>query len=213
MEVVNFDYLVNAERVLTYADVNLQEDYILLGKYDPRRRDFKLTDYPPFAIPASEVFGYNEVRDENIPLPHRQILDFQGLGVTVTDDLINKKTIVTIPGGGVTPGPVVITLSALTVNYIITTNARYTIVNFDAPLNSDHTFDTVLTGAQLGDKLLIMTTCDVLALSVNLTFSASKYYIWACAASVNAVDLTGIERNVLHFVFDGTKWVSTYDNC
>ena len=100
MDIVNFDYLVNAERILTYKDVNLQEDYIILGKHDPRRRDFKATDYPVWAIPASEVFGYNEIRDENVILPHRQIIDFQGAGVTATDDPINKKTIVTIPGGG-----------------------------------------------------------------------------------------------------------------
>ena len=99
MDIVNFDYLVKAERILLYKDVNLQEDYIILGKHDPRRRDFKATDYPVWAIPASEVFGYNEIRDENVILPHRQIMDFQGDGVTAVDDPINKKTIITIPGG------------------------------------------------------------------------------------------------------------------
>lgn len=116
MDVVNFDFLVNAERVLTYADINLQEDYIILGKHDPRRKDFKLTDYPVWAIPASEVFGYNEVRDENVPLPHRQIIDYVGAGVTATDDPINKKTVVTIPGGGASAGSTVVVKTTLDLN-------------------------------------------------------------------------------------------------
>lgn len=212
MDIVNFDYLVNAERILTYKDVNLQEDYIILGKHDPRRRDFKFTDYPTWAIPASEVFGYNEIQDESIPLPHRQIMDFQGAGVTATDDPINKKTIITIPGG--TPvGPSIITLNSATTNYTITTNARYTIVNFTGVLNSDHTFGAITTTAQVGDILVIMMVCDTLAPSINLTFNTPEYYIWGCAASVNAIDVTGQERRAIHFIFDGTKWVSTYNNC
>lgn len=117
MDVVNFDYLVNAERVLTYADVDLVKDYIILGKHDPRRKDFKLTDYPVWAIPASEVFGYNEIQDESVALLHRQIMDFQGAGVTVTDDPINKKTIITIPGGGITPaGSTVVVKTTIDLN-------------------------------------------------------------------------------------------------
>lgn len=213
MDIVNFDYLVNADRILLYKDVNLQEDYIILGKHDPRRREFKATDYPLWAIPASEVFGYNEIQDESIPLPHRQIIDFQGAGVTATDDPVNKKTIVTIPGGGVTPGPTIITLNSAITNYTITTNARYTIVNFTGVLNSDHTFSAITTTAQIGDILVIMMACDTLAPSINLTFNVPDYYIWGCSASVNAVDVTGQERRAIHFIFDGTIWVSTYNNC
>lgn len=212
MDIVNFDYLINADRILLYKDVNLQEDYIILGKHDPRRREFKATDYPVWAIPASEVFGYNEIQDESVPLPHRQIMDFQGAGVTAVDDPINKKTIITIPGGGVTPGPAIITLDPLVLNHTITTNARYTIVNFSGPLNGSYAFGAVTTTAQIGDVLVFMTTSDILALSVDLLFNVTKYYLW-CGTSVSVVDITGQERRAIHFVFDGTKWVSTYDNC
>ncbi len=213
MDIVNFDYLVKAERILLYKDVNLQEDYIILGKHDPRRREFKATDYPVWAIPASEVFGYNEIQDESVPLPHRQIMDFQGAGVTATDDPINKKTIVTIPGGGVAPGPAIITLDPLVLNHTITTNARYTIVNFSGPLNGSYSFGAITTTAQIGDILVLMTTSNLLAVLVDLAFSVPKYYIWGCSASVNALDITAQERRAIHFVFDGTKWVSTYNNC
>lgn len=212
MDIVNFDYLVNAERILTYKDVNLQEDYIILGKHDPRRREFKATDYPTWAIPAGEVFGYNEIQDESIPLPHRQIMDFQGAGVTATDDPINKKTIVTIPGSTGSL-PTIITLNKATTNYIISTNARYTIVNFTGLLDADHTFSANATNAQIGDILVIMMVCDIAAPSINLTFNVPNYYIWGCGAAVNSVDITGQERRAFHFIFDGSKWVSTYNNC
>ena len=213
MDIVNFDYLVKADRILLYKDVNLQEDYIILGKHDPRRREFKATDYPLWAIPASEVFGYNEIQDESVPLPHRQIMDFQGAGVTAVDDPINKKTIITIPGGGVAPGPAIITLDPLVLNHTITTNARYTIVNFSGPLSGSYAFGAVTTTAQIGDVLVFMTTSDLLALSVDLLFNVTKYYLWGCGASVNVIDITGQERRLIHFTFDGTKWVSTYNNC
>ncbi len=42
--------------------------------------------------------SYNQIQDESILLPERQVIDFQGDGVTATDDPLNSKTIVTIPG-------------------------------------------------------------------------------------------------------------------
>lgn len=211
MDIVNFDYLVNADRILFYKDVNLQEDYIILGKHDPRRREFKATDYPVWAIPASEVFGYNEIQDESVPLPHRQIMDFQGAGVTATDDPINKKTIITIPGGN-NVGPSIITLDPLVLNHTVTTNARYTIVNFSGNLSGSYAFGAITTTAQIGDVLVFMTTSNTLAPLVDLTFNITKYYLW-CGTSVSVIDITGQERRLIHFTFDGTKWVSTYNNC
>jgi len=41
------------------------------------------------------ISGYNTIQDEGVSLPQRTILDFQGAGVTVTDN--GLKTIVTIP--------------------------------------------------------------------------------------------------------------------
>ena len=41
-----------------------------------------------------------QVQDEGTPLTRRDAIDFVGAGVTATDDALNNKTIVTIPGGG-----------------------------------------------------------------------------------------------------------------
>lgn len=40
------------------------------------------------------------IEDEGTPLESRPVLDFQGAGVTVTDQASPAKTIITIPGGG-----------------------------------------------------------------------------------------------------------------
>ena len=44
------------------------------------------------------------IADEGASLPSRALLDFTGAGVTATDDSVNNKTIINIPGGGVGSG-------------------------------------------------------------------------------------------------------------
>lgn len=192
MDVVNFDYLVNAERVLAYADVNLQEDYIILGKHDPRRKDFKLTDYPVWAIPASEVFGYNEVRDENVPLPHRQVLDFQGVGVTATDDPINKKTIVTISGGGTGTGSTIVLKTTLDLN----STAPQTIV-------------MPATG------LYIITKAYVTNASVNMTSDVAKELQLISASTTLTTDQAGAPpgtEDLLSYLLSPTNYIEMIDD-
>lgn len=49
--------------------------------------------------------GSLTIEDEGTALTVRSVLDFQGAGVTATDDATNNKTVVTIPGGGSSPLP------------------------------------------------------------------------------------------------------------
>ena len=42
----------------------------------------------------------NVIQDEGIALTPRTAMNFVGIGVTVTDDAINSRTVITIPGGG-----------------------------------------------------------------------------------------------------------------
>jgi hypothetical protein len=69
------------------------------------------------ATPPAPIQGH-EIQDEGVALLQRLALDFQGTGVTVTDDPINGKTIVTIPGGGGGGGwnPTAITLGDFVAN-------------------------------------------------------------------------------------------------
>lgn len=55
MDVVNFDALKAQDRIIKKSDVNLDEDYFILGHYDPRRREFKATDYPVYLVKADDV--------------------------------------------------------------------------------------------------------------------------------------------------------------
>lgn len=57
MDVVNFDTLVAQGRIASASQINLDEDLFLFGSYDPRRRDFKATTYPIYAIRARDVLA------------------------------------------------------------------------------------------------------------------------------------------------------------
>lgn len=59
--------------------------------------------------------GGHILQDEGVSLPQRAKLDFVGAAVTVTDDAINNKTIVTIPSGGIytKSSPTTITVGGL----------------------------------------------------------------------------------------------------
>lgn len=61
MDVINFDALVAQEKIINIQDVNLDEDYFILGHYDPRRKEFKATDYPIYAIKARDIIGGNSL--------------------------------------------------------------------------------------------------------------------------------------------------------
>jgi hypothetical protein len=57
MDVVNFDALKAQGKIIKISDVNPDEDYFIIGHYDPRRREFKATDYPIYAIKARDVLN------------------------------------------------------------------------------------------------------------------------------------------------------------
>lgn len=54
-----------------------------------------------FQIPIlAPAIAYDAIEDEGTELSRRTTINFVGAGVTATDDAVNGKTIVTIPGGG-----------------------------------------------------------------------------------------------------------------
>lgn len=57
MDGVNFDALNAQERIILASQVNLDKDYFILGHFDNRRREFKATDYPLYAIRARELLA------------------------------------------------------------------------------------------------------------------------------------------------------------
>jgi len=67
MDIVNFDGLITNGRIINPSDINSDEDYFILGHFDNRRKEFKATDYPIFAIKASDVLN---------PTPFNNPFDF-----------------------------------------------------------------------------------------------------------------------------------------
>ena len=57
MDVVNFDALVAQKKIINLQDVNPDEDYFIIGHHNTRRTEFKATDYPIYAIKASDVLN------------------------------------------------------------------------------------------------------------------------------------------------------------
>lgn len=61
MDIVNFDALKAQGKVLPADDVDLTEDYFLIGKRNVHynTNSFKATEYPIYAIKAGDVVGLN----------------------------------------------------------------------------------------------------------------------------------------------------------
>jgi len=61
MDIVNFDALKAQGKVLPANDVDLTEDYFLIGKRNVHynTNSFKATEYPIYAIKAGDVMGVN----------------------------------------------------------------------------------------------------------------------------------------------------------
>ena len=60
--------------------------------------DILTSDGAGAAVWEAPIGGGHTIEDEGIPLIQRTNLDFTGNGVTVSDDAVNDRTIVTIPG-------------------------------------------------------------------------------------------------------------------
>jgi hypothetical protein len=59
------------------------------------------SSFDRYAISGQKLLDLaTNIEDEGTPLPKRPTIDFQGAGVTATDDALNNQTVVTIPGGG-----------------------------------------------------------------------------------------------------------------
>lgn len=55
MDIVNFDGLIAQGKILKANDINPNDDYLLVGKYNKRTKEFEATRYPPYAIKISDL--------------------------------------------------------------------------------------------------------------------------------------------------------------
>ncbi len=107
-------------------------------------------------------------------------------------------------------------INTLTPSSIINaaTSHRSTIIRFDSYITSDITFVVSdKTKIQINDFLTIMTKADPNAGTISFIFRDSDFFLTGCGSSRSSLQISGVERNVCKFIFDGEKFVSTYDNC
>ena len=88
MDVVNFDALKAQGRILDLANVDLEEDYLIIGKYTNKYTtdNFKYTKYPIYAIKAGDVIGVQSVTGLNTDNtdPLNPIVKISVDGTTIT---------------------------------------------------------------------------------------------------------------------------------
>jgi hypothetical protein len=123
MDLVNFDALKAQGRIIRRSDVDPEEDYFILGHYDPRRREFKATDYPIYAIKAGDVLG-----------PILSNTDRQFVQSSATISTTNSLYI-DLPGMSVTTTELGTITSPAQGNYQVHFSASYSISDVDSSAN------------------------------------------------------------------------------
>lgn len=105
----------------------------------------------------------------------------------------------------VTSGTVVRTEA---VNYNLKTSPGKTSLVYTTPLTGDIDLSVDVSNNSLGDTLLIYATADGSSRRINLL---GNFFYTQCGGQNNYIELD--ERVVAIFTFDGSYFVSTYDNC
>lgn len=104
------------------------------------------------------------------------------------------------------------TLSDSDHEYDVLTNARYTFVKLSSSISENKNFrQQDKTNNQIGDVLKI--SIQAKSGSITISFDVNDFYIWECGSTSTTVNIPGDGRNIITFTYDGTMWVSTYDNC
>lgn len=103
---------------------------------------------------------------------------------------------------------------------IYTVNANGTdsyILNFNIIDNNletrNFTLNANTTLAQVNDRVILMfkvTNAGGNTVTCNLS---SNFYYTKCGDYVSTFTISGFERMVIEFFYDGEKYVNTYDNC
>jgi hypothetical protein len=110
--------------------------------------------------------------------------------------------------------PSIVVSGTYTVNPSGVTNY---IVAFEEIDNSSNnitfTVNAVTTSASIGDRVVLMfKISNPNSHSVNLLLGSQFFYI-SCGDLDSNVSIGGYERYVIEFIYDGEKFVNTYDNC
>lgn len=95
----------------------------------------------------------------------------------------------------------------------ITPNARKVFVRLSVALLGNVTFLTDIKNCLFGDEIVFLLKIDDTNTDGVVTFPDAKYYLTICGEVGIDYMVGTLERFMFHFYFDGTKYVSTQDNC
>lgn len=102
MDPISWDALKAREQIIKLSDINLDEDYFVIGHQDKRRSAFQWTDYPLYLVKALDVLGpvYTNV--------DRQLANSNVTFTTLSETYIDVPNMVltTLELGGATPGSI-----------------------------------------------------------------------------------------------------------
>ena len=99
MDIVKIQALIAQGKIVDLAKIDPKQAYLQFGLYQApngRLSSGDLNTYAPYVISLEDLAGYIQVQDEGVDLPKRQILNFKGNGVSVTDNPTSNTTDVTI---------------------------------------------------------------------------------------------------------------------
>lgn len=242
MDIANFDALKAQGKILDLADVDPEEDYLLIGKYNNKYTtdSFKYTKYPVWAIRAKDLIavatdGVTVLGDgtPGNPLTTTAATAVQSVTGLDTDNSDPLNPVVNIAVDGVTITGQGTPASPLSVIGIVNKTIQYVtpapVINItaqpgehyimlgkvDGAIYPNIQFNLANPGAQsIGDKLYIVSEPDTTSANIQYCYNLNRFYVTECGgSSCVAYDAGDEERDITVFIYDGQKYCSTFDNC
>jgi hypothetical protein len=181
MDVVNFDALKAQGRILDLADVDPNEDYLIIGKYTNKYTtdNFKYTKYPIYAIKAKDLIevttdgvtitGTGTIDDPLVAVPSSQFQYEIGQHVAAQGGVIANRWLSNSAGGSPTSGTI---QNYLVVDIIdLATGTEWATSNVDIP-NVESTWNgkantIVLINAGVAGGITTGTAAQLCEASIN----------------------------------------------
>ena len=151
MDIVNFDALIAEGKVIDLNDVNPNEDYIIIGKYDKRAKEFKAAKYALYAISVNDLLA-----------------GFGGGGSTAGSGLTDNGNLIDL-GGLLTQNTYI---NGNTFIFSVTSNDLYLTANTDMAFAIGNNLDVV---AEQDINILTLTRDVTISASRNLILNSTNY--------------------------------------